>query len=218
MLGGQVMHGTSALPLVFAAGARVVPEKATYIEPRETDAQLVQRARRGDRWAEEALYRRHGRTVTRLAARLLARSADAEDVVQDTFITAFGDLDKLRDEGAFGGWVTRIALRQVHRRYRRRRVLRALGLDRGDDDLALELQVDPAAGPEVVAAVRELSQVLDTLGARARIAWTLRYVEGYKLEEVAHSIGVSLATAKRVLAAADARVREHVSFMPEALP
>jgi RNA polymerase sigma-70 factor, ECF subfamily len=208
------MHGTSlALPLVFAAGARAVPKKATYIEPHETDAELVQRARRGDRWAEEALYRRHGHTVTRLAVRLLARSAEAEDVVQDAFVTAFGDLGKLRDESAFGGWVTRIALRQVHRRFRRRRVLRALGLDRGENDLALELQMDPAAGPEVVAAVRELSRVLDTLGARSRIAWTLRYVEGYKLEEVAHSLGVSLATAKRALAAADAVIREHVSFM-----
>jgi RNA polymerase sigma-70 factor, ECF subfamily len=211
------MHGTSlALPLVFAAGARARPQRAPYIEPHDTDAELVQRARRGDRWAEEALYRRHGHTVTRLAVRLLSRSADAEDVVQDAFITAFEDLGKLRDESAFGGWVTRIALRQVHRRYRRRRVLRALGLDRVEDDLALELQVDPSAGPEAVAAVRELSRVLDTLGARERIAWTLHRVEGYTLDEVVHALGVSLATVKRALAAADAVVRKHVSFAPEA--
>jgi RNA polymerase sigma-70 factor (ECF subfamily) len=211
------MHGTSlALPLVFAAGARARLQRAPYIEPHDTDAELVQRARRGDRWAEEALYRRHGHTVTRLAVRLLSRSADAEDVVQDAFITAFEDLGKLRDESAFGGWVTRIALRQVHRRYRRRRVLRALGLDRVEDDLALELQVDPSAGPEAVAAVRELSRVLDTLGARERIAWTLHRVEGYTLDEVVHALGVSLATVKRALAAADAVVRKHVSFAPEA--
>jgi RNA polymerase sigma-70 factor (ECF subfamily) len=210
------MFATSlALPLVLAAGIRAVPRQGAHIEPQETDGELVLRARRGDRWAEEALYRRHVQAVTRLTVRLLSRSAEAEDVVQDAFVTAFADLNKLRDETVFGGWLLRIAVRQVHRRYRRRRLLRAIGLDRGEDDVTLEAQVDPAAGPEAVAAVRELGRVLETLAARERIAWTLRHVEGYKLEEVAEALEVSLATAKRLLAAADAVVQRHVSFAPE---
>lgn len=211
------MSATSlALPFVFAAGTRAAERPASHIEPHESDGELVLRARRGDRWAEEALYRRHVHAVTRLAVRLLSRSTEAEDVVQDAFITAFADLTKLRDESAFGGWVTRIAIRQVHRRYRRRRLLRALGLDRGEDDLALEHQMDSAAGPEALAAVRELARMLETLGARERIAWTLRHIEGCKLEEVAASLGVSLATAKRAIASADGVVRERVTFLPEA--
>ena len=119
------MYATSlALPLVFAVGIRVVPPKGAHIEPQETDAELVLRARRGDRWAEEALYRRHVHAVTRVTMRLLSRSTEAEDVVQDAFVIAFADLNKLRDEAVFGGWLLRIAVRQVHRRYRRRRKYR----------------------------------------------------------------------------------------------
>jgi|SRR6185312_15836197 len=210
------MHGTAlALPLLVAIGARAVARSSPHIEPPESDGALVDRARGGDRWAEEALYRRHVHAVTRVAVRLLSRSAEAEDVVQDTFVTAFAEMHKLREQNAFAGWLLRIAVRQVHRRYRKRRLLRMLGLDGGEDDAALALQVDPSADPETVAALRELDSVLSTLATRERIAWTLRYVEGCKLEEVADSCGCSLATAKRAIASADRVVRTHVTFTPE---
>src|SRR5690348_3758499 len=121
--------------------------RPSRIEPADPDRDLVRRARAGDRWAEEALYRRHARTVTRTASRLLARSTEAEDVVQDAFVFAFSHLDDLRDPDLFGRWVLQVAIRFVYRRFRKRRLLRLLGLDRGADDLALAAHVDPSAGP-----------------------------------------------------------------------
>jgi RNA polymerase sigma-70 factor (ECF subfamily) len=207
------VHAPSlALPLIFAISAKAPARAGALIEPQESDGELVVRAKKGDRWAEEALYRRHVSVVTRLAQRLLARSIEAEDVVQDTFVTAFGELRNLRDEDAFAGWLARIAVHQVHRRFRRRKLLRAFGLDREEDDLTLALQVDPAADPETVAALRELDRWLARLGARERIAWTLRHVEGHKLEEVAAACDCSLATAKRAIASADRVIRAHVAF------
>ncbi len=186
--------------------------RSRHLGPTESDADLVRRARRGDRWAEEALYHRHVRSVTRAVLRLLARSAEAEDAVQDTFIIALGELDKLRDPEAFGSWLLTIAVRQVHRRFRKRRLLRALGLDRGDDDASLAEQVDPAAGPEIRAALREVDRVLGALPARSRVAWVLRRVEGQELREVAVACGCSRATAKRHVARVDAALAEHVSI------
>src|ERR1041384_6827752 len=100
------------------------PVARARIEPTESDEELVDRARRGDRWAEEALYRRYARTVMRVSLRLLRRTAEAEDVVQDTFVIAFAGLGRLRDGNAFGDWVLSIAVRQVYRRFRRWRLLR----------------------------------------------------------------------------------------------
>lgn len=176
------------------------------------DSELVRRALGGDRWAEAVLYRNHVADVGRLVTRLLARSHEAEDVLQEAFLTAFAELKELRKVDSFRSWVTRIAVRLVHRRFRRRRLLRSLGLDAEQDDATLLSEVDPAATPEMRAELAKLDLVLATLPSADRIAWVLRYVEGYHLDEVASICGCSAATAKRRIAKAKRRVDEHVAI------
>jgi RNA polymerase sigma-70 factor (ECF subfamily) len=207
------MHcATLHLPIVFSAAADASPAARTRIEPEATDGELVRRARRGDRWAEEALYHRHVRSVMRVALRLLARRADAEDVVQDAFVVALTDLGKLRDEDAFAAWLLTIVVRQVHRRFRKRRLLRALGLGRGDDDASLAEQADPRAGPDVCAALAEVDAILGRLPPRCRTAWILRRVEGYELGEIANALACSLSTTKRLVQQAERALSERVAF------
>lgn len=176
----------------------------------DADAELVGAVLAGDRAAEEALYRRHAASVLRLSTRLLGSSQDAADVLQDAFVSAFEDLSALRDPSAFRAWVHRIAVRLVHRRFRRRRLLGLLGLDKTKDDVPLESLVDEAASPEARVELRWLDAALARIDARDRIAWMLRHVEGSSLEEVAEACECSLATAKRRIAAADAVVRRHL--------
>jgi RNA polymerase sigma-70 factor, ECF subfamily len=192
-----------------AGSAAAVPRRR--IEPTETDGELVRRARGGDKWAEEALYDRHVRPVTRLSLRLLGRSAEAEDVVQDAFIIALSSLDKLKDEEAFGGWLRTIAVHQVRRRFRKRALLRTLGLDRGTDDITLAEQADQAASPEVRATLAEIDAVLERLPAKVRVAWVLRCVEGHELTEAATLCGCSLATVKRLIGRAQQTIAEHLA-------
>jgi RNA polymerase sigma-70 factor (ECF subfamily) len=178
------------------------------------DDDLVERAQRGDRWAEEALYRRHVGTVSRTVTRLLARSEAAEDIVQDTFVLAFEQVHQLRDPGAFGGWVLQIAVRQAHRWFRRRRLLQALSLDRAEDDATLARLVDPSASPETILELSKLDDLLATLRAKERIAWMLRHVEGHRMDDVARLCDCSLATAKRLVQRAEQRIAEHVELAP----
>jgi RNA polymerase sigma-70 factor (ECF subfamily) len=201
------------LELVFAAVRKVreLPVAGkTHAEL--DDAELVRRALRGDRWAEEALYRAHVRAVARVVVRLLARSHEAEDVVQEAFIAAFSQLAELRQIDSFRSWITRIAVRLVHRRFRRRRLLRTLGLDREQDDAALLSEIDPAADPETRAELAKLDRVLATLPAQDRIAWMLRHVEGYQLDEVAAACRCSIATVKRRIDRAQHQVERHVAI------
>lgn len=192
-----------------------VPRVRGAFGPLPDDAELVRRAREHERWAEEALYRRHAPRVLRIALRLLSRSSDSDDVVQEAFVIAFTNLGELDDPGAFGAWLLRITVRQVHRRYRRRRLLRTLGLDRGEDDALLVEQLDPAAGPETHAALAELERVLASLPTRQRVAWMLRWVEGQKIDEVASACACSRATAKRLISSANRRVQAFVQLEPE---
>jgi RNA polymerase sigma-70 factor (ECF subfamily) len=180
----------------------------------EEDADLVQGLRDGKRSAEETLYRRHAPAVLGLATRLLGRRSDAEDAVQDTFLVAFDTIRQLRDPKALQAWILRIAVSQVQRRFRKRRLLRRLGLDVGADDATLESLLAAGAGPEVKADLGAVDRVLAKLAPRNRVAWMLRHVEGHRLDEVARLCGCSLATAKRRIAAADAQVHAEVQLSP----
>lgn len=171
---------------------------------------LVERACRGERAAEEQLYRAHAPRVLQLATRLLGSEEEALDVMQDTFVTAFEDLRQLRDPGAFGAWTRQVAVRLVHRRFRRRRLLRALGFGAHAPDATLERVVDESASPEVRAELRGIDCALARVAAVDRTAWILRHVEGLALEEVATATDCSLATAKRRIARAEDAVARHV--------
>jgi len=174
------------------------------------DGALVGRVLAGDRAGEEALYRRHAPSVLRLATRLLRSNEDASDVLQDAFVSAFEDLGSLREPEAFRAWVHRIAVRLVHRRFRRRRLLGLLGLDRKNDQVSLESLADESASQEARVELRWLDAALARLDDKDRIAWMLRHVEGQALDEVAAICDCSLATAKRRIAAADLVVRRHL--------
>jgi RNA polymerase sigma-70 factor (ECF subfamily) len=175
------------------------------------DAELVTRARTKDRVAVELLYRAHAQAVGALAMRLLGRSSDAEDVVQDAFVTAFTRMDQLRDGGLFRAWLLRITVHEVHRRFRRRKLLRVLGLDRGDDDGSLAALAAPNLTSEQRAELAVLDGVLSKLPPRERVVWMLRNVEGQELAEIASACEASVASIKRWLARAESHVRAHVA-------
>jgi RNA polymerase sigma-70 factor, ECF subfamily len=174
--------------------------------------ELATRISRGDLWAEEAFYRRHVAGVSVVVRRLLGNSLDAEDVVQDAFVTAFEIWGQLRDPEQAGRWLLTIAIRKVHRRFRKRRLLRLLGLDHTTDDATLETLGKPDATGEARAELALLDRSLARASAAERVAWMLRYVEGMGLDEIAELCDCSRATTKRRIAAANERVRVHLEL------
>ncbi len=177
-----------------------------------SDAELVTRAQKGDSWAEEALFRRHVARVAQLAQRLLGQNAEADDVVQDSFLIALEQLPKLREGHAFRAWLLRIVVHQAHRRFRKRRLLTRLGFVPSEDLDILASQGRQDIDAETKAELTRLDRCLSRLPANERCAWVLRYVESYQLDEVADACSCSLATAKRWLKKADDVVRKHVNL------
>jgi RNA polymerase sigma-70 factor (ECF subfamily) len=154
-----------------------------------------------------ALFRRYGPYVARIAARMLGREDDVDDVVQDVFVDAMRGVHRLVDAGAIKGWLATIAVRKAGRRLRRRRILRLVGLE--DAVVVVDL-IDRGASPEERLLLERVYRALDDVPAAERIAWTLRMIEGERLEKVAELCGCSLATAKRRVAAAQAKVTARV--------
>lgn len=175
-----------------------------------SDEELVARALADDAWACEALYRRHVHRVTGVVAKLLRHGADIEDVVQDTFVAAFEELADLREPERVGRWIVGIGVHKAHRRFRRRKLARALGLDRSIDDERLVAQLASDAAHDARVEIARIDEALDGMPDVERLCFVLRRLEGYPLEEVASLTGISLATVKRKLLNAErvvARIR-----------
>jgi RNA polymerase sigma-70 factor, ECF subfamily len=190
-----------------AAQAPAIPLAPTL---NASDAVLVRRARAGDAWANEAIYRRHAARILALSKRLLGDSAEAEDVTQETFVIAFAAWKKLREPDRLQKWLIQIAVSRVHRRFRRRRILSALGFRESEGDASLQALARPECPQEVRTELALISKALHRLSAGERIAWVLRHVEGMSLEETALESGCSLATAKRRIARAAASIERFV--------
>jgi RNA polymerase sigma-70 factor (ECF subfamily) len=190
----------------FAMDPSIAATSARRVGPPEAldDAELVLRARAGDPRAGEAIYRRHVRYLGSIALRLCGRQQDAEDIVQETFALALPRLDQLREPGALRVWLARVAVSQARRLLRRRRILSFVGLH--DDAVPADSLCAVDAPPEVRAELAQVQAVLATASPDERAAWWLHRVDGETLEATAEICDCSLATVKRRVAAAEARL------------
>ena len=147
----------------------------------------------------DSVFRCYAAYVAAIAYRLLGRDHEVDDTVQEVFVIAVRGLSQLRDQGAVKGWLARVTVRCARRRLRVRRLRTMVGLD---ETSMYDSVVDEAATPEQRLLLSRVYRALDGVPANHRIAWTLRHIEGEKLEDVAALCGCSLATAKRRISAA----------------
>ncbi len=158
------------------------------------DAELVRALLSRAPWAGDELVRRYGTDVRRVLARILGATSELTDLVHESMVRALSCLGDLRNPGMLRSWLVGIAVRvaREHLRARRRRPT-----SMPIDDLP---QASVDADPEAHRALARTFELLRAMPDEERIAFALRFIEGMKLEEVAASMEVSLATAKRRIA------------------
>jgi RNA polymerase sigma-70 factor (ECF subfamily) len=184
-------------------------EKVTRLDARPSDVVLVMAARDGDMQAREVLFRRYVKLAAGLSYRLLGGDDEVDDVVQDSFVTAFAKLGSLKDPQAFASWLSSIVVGTAISVIRRRRLLQRLGLRRGDV-VRPEAIIARDAPPDVMIELREVCDVISYLPADERVILVLRRIDELTLEEVAARTGWALATVKRRLARAEALLAERL--------
>jgi len=156
----------------------------------------------------DELFRQFAPYVAKIGYRLLGRDDEVDDLVQDVFLAAHRGLRQLRNRDAVKGWLATVSVRLARRRLRARRMRAFLHLDTTKDYLDV---ADGSASPADRALLARVYQILDGLPVNERIAWSLRFVQGEKLERVAELSSCSLATAKRRIKAAQAAIEKEVS-------
>ena len=153
---------------------------------------LVERARRADARAFEALYRLHSGKVYGLCLRMTGNVAEAEDCTQDAFIQAWNKLDRFRGESAFGTWMHRVAVNVVLGRMRKSR--------RENDRLEAASQIsDVRHSVDDAGGSRDLETALGRLPSGARHVFVLHAVYGYSHDETGAMLEIAPGTSKAQL-------------------
>jgi RNA polymerase sigma-70 factor (ECF subfamily) len=192
--------------------------------PVDTDLSLVERLQCGDAAALEELIDRYGSRIYRLVYQITHNEADAEEVVQDVFLTVFRKIRTFEGRAALGSWLYRVATNAALLKGRSRRADREVPLDsrlpsflpdghRAGDPASLN--VDWSKTPETELLSQEtrniLSRVIDGLPDPYRAVLVLRDVEGLTNEEVAEAVGESVAAVKSRLHRARMVLREELT-------
>lgn len=185
--------------------------------PVSEELALVQAAKRGDDSAFEELVRRYDRNVFRIAQHITQNREDAEDVVQEAFLKAYGNLAQFQEQSKFYTWLVRIAVNEALMKLRRRRPERTVSLDEEikteDDSLPREI-ADWSPNPEQLYNQSELGEILSKtiqgLPPGFRTVFVLRDVEGLSTEETAAALDLSVPAVKSRLLRARLQLRERL--------
>ena len=170
-----------------------------------TDATFVARTRAGESDAFQVLVERHSRALFRLAFRMTANQQDAEDVVQESFLRAYKQLNKFDQRASFGTWLYRIAANcslDLVRARKRRSEHVAAGVSENGDNVEEIVSQLPAQEPTpermaLSGEVRErVAEAMRELSANERTAFVLRHFEGMKIEEVGRILDCQPGAAK----------------------
>lgn len=167
------------------------------------ERELIERAVSGEPAAERALYDQHVGRVYRMAYRMTADEAWAEDLTQEVFVRAFDRLGDFELRARFSTWLHRIALRTVIDGLRRTRRTREHEQSHAELELVAPGRLDPDRTLRLA-----LHAAIDTLDEGMRTVLVMHDIEGYRHAEIAQALGVEEGTSKARLSRARARLRE----------
>jgi RNA polymerase sigma-70 factor (ECF subfamily) len=179
-----------------------------------SDEWLVLAAKDGDTNAFNELRARHYTKILRTTYRITRNWEDAEDALQDSFLKAFTHLNKFEGRSSFSSWVTRIAINMSLMIMRKKRRNKELSIDPADNECEPYDSWEPRdfrEDPELRYARHEraelLREAIRRLSPALRTAVQLQQAQEYSMQELADSLGISLAAAKSRLLRAKLSMR-----------
>jgi RNA polymerase sigma-70 factor, ECF subfamily len=179
----------------------------------DSDALAISRIRAGDDDAFRELVERHGRAVFRVAYRITGRTEDAEDVVQETFLRAYRQLDKFEARANLRTWLHRIAsncaVDLLRARPKREIAEEPEALERAAGTAGDGLP-PPDRSLLGVQIKERLAGAMALLTDMERAAFTLRHYEGLSIDEIAGILGLKTGAAKHSIFRAVRKVRREL--------
>src|SRR5271165_2419827 len=178
-----------------------------------TDSAAAEEARKGNQHAFRVLVERHSRPVFRLAFRMTGNEQDAEDVVQESFLRAYRQIERFDGRSAFGTWLYRIAANCSLDLLRARKIREDRRVSPTEEESLgwLENVATQAPSPERLTQSNQIASLLRPalaqLSDMERTAFILRHYEGCDIEQISLVLGVKANAAKHTVFRAVQKLR-----------
>jgi RNA polymerase sigma-70 factor (ECF subfamily) len=168
---------------------------------------LIEGCRRGDRKAQESLYKTLASRMMGICLRYAKDTFEAEDVLQMGFVKVFQKVSDFRGEGSFEGWVRRIMLNTAIESYRKN--LRNLNIVDIDEVYDQPQNTFDMSGLEL----KDLLKLVQQLSNGYRLVFNMYVIEGYSHKEIAKQLGITEGASKSQLSRARAILKEKIIKM-----
>ena len=185
-----------------------------------SDAAVVAQVLAGDRDAFRVLVERHSRSIFRVVYRMIGSHADAEEMVQETFLRAYKSLGSFELRSNFGTWLYRIAVNRAldflsSRKTQMQSKESYTINDSPDPEDARQVQLPaPNPGPDRMLLSAEINkkvaQAMGLLTPAERVAFTMRHMEGQSIEEISQVLRVKASAAKNCVFRAVQKLRHQL--------
>ncbi len=166
-------------------------------------SELIKRCKKGQRQAQEELYRRYSRVLYAICLRYSRNKVEAEDNLHDSFMTIYEKIGQYGSQGSFEGWIKRITVNTVLQKYRKSNTL-SLVTDEIEDPY--NDQPDRAE-----LSLATLLRYIQELPRKYRITFNMYVMDGFTHQEISEKLGTSPGTSKSNLARARMILREKIS-------
>lgn len=175
-------------------------------------AQLVQKARQGDKKAQEGLYLATNSAAYFVALKITKDEEESLDIVSDSYIKAFASLDKLENDEKFPAWFNQIVANRCRDYLKKAKPMHLSDMTEDGEEFELEdidgeIPDELLENKDVIECVR---RVVESLPEEQRMCVILRYYDEMSLQEIADTLEVSLGTVKSRLSRASKKMRDEI--------
>lgn len=164
--------------------------------------QLIENCKTDDTKAQGELYRLFSSKLFSVCLKYSRNRAEAEDNLQDAFLTIFKKIEQFKNKGSFEGWLKRITINTVLQQYRNEKVFDIINENIIED---VELDVD-----EDIVSIDYLLQIIQELPDRYRLVFNLYVLDGYSHKDIADMLDINIGTSKSNLARARQSLKETI--------
>lgn len=187
-----------------------MPAALTATPAASGDMQLVGRALARDGDAFRTIIKTHNQRLYRIARGVVRNDSEAEDIVQEAYVSAFAHLEAFRGDASLATWLSRIVINEALGRLRKKR--RMVAMPENPQAEIIRFPLNPSDDPERTMAQRQILELVeratDSLPDIYRMVFVARVIEGLSIEETAELLGVRPETIKTRLHRARALVRK----------
>lgn len=172
---------------------------------------LLQLCMQGKQSAQLEIYNRYYKAMYNTAFRIVKHTAEAEDVMQESFLSAFTKLHTFKGDVAFGAWLKRIVINNSIYHYKKQQKKRADDLD----DVMYKVEDNEGVASDqngyTELKAQKVMETMKSLKDNYRVSLTLHLIEGYDYEEISEIMNISYANCRTMISRAKQSLRKKLT-------